>query len=119
MFALAKFSALAFFFRRESAALGVVARLVRGHGARSGTPATLDAECAADVAAFRVTETRRGWAEARHFADLNTALNHAAATDGVVWELYIGPTGARNWWSLTPGECQQRVPSSQWTANGE
>jgi len=58
---------------------------------------------------FRVTDRRRRWTRVRHFMDVGTALRHATASNGVVWERYVGPTGAVNWWSLTDEECEARL----------
>lgn len=58
---------------------------------------------------YRVTDRRLRWTRVRHFADGDAALRHAAATHGVVWERYVGPTGAVNWWSLGEAECAVRA----------
>lgn len=58
---------------------------------------------------YRVTDRRLRWTRVRHFADGESAVRHAAATEGVVWERYFGPTGAANWWSLNEAECAARA----------
>jgi hypothetical protein len=70
-------------------------------------------DCDAGASSFRVTDRRRRWTKVRHFMDVGTALRHAYANDGVVWERYVGPTGAVNWWSLTEEECEARLSGAQ------
>jgi len=107
MLALQRFSGLTTLFRREARSrpavrLGVVAG-VRGRDDR------VAAECAADGATYRVTDCLRRWSDVRYFVDLDAAACHAEACGGIVWERYTGPTGAVNWWSLTPQECAERA----------
>lgn len=106
MLALQRFSGLTTFFRREAqrrpaVRLGVVV------GTRP-REFVAPAECAADSATYRVTDSLRRWSQVRYFADIDSALRQAE-TGGVVWERYTGPTGAMNWWSLTPDECEARA----------
>ncbi len=70
-------------------------------------------DCDPGDSRFRVTDRRRRWTKARHFMDAGTALRHAGATGGVVWERYVGPTGAVNWWSLTDAECEA-MATAEW-----
>lgn len=70
-------------------------------------------DCDAGDSPFRVTDSRRRWTRVRHFMDVRTALRHAIANDGVVWERYIGPTGVVNWWSLTEAECEAMLAAAE------
>lgn len=107
MLALQRFSGLTTFFRREARSRPAV-RLAVVAGAR-GRGDVVPTECAADGASYRVTDCLRRWSDARYFADLDAAVRHAEDCGGIVWERYTGPTGAVNWWSLTPEECAARI----------
>lgn len=107
MLALQRFSGLTTFFRREAGRRPAVRLgVVPGSWTREEMA---PAECTADGATYRVTDCLRRWSDARYFADLEAAVRHADACGGIVWERYTGPTGAVNWWSLTPEECAART----------
>ncbi|MGE5526093.1 MAG: hypothetical protein ACM3SS_20445 [Rhodospirillaceae bacterium] len=107
MQALAKLYELPTFFRRACVSMAPALKYViaRRRNAESDCEAwSLD--CDPGDSAFRVTDKRRRWTKVRHFMDVGTALRHAEANDGVVWERYVGPTGEVNWWSLTDEDCE-------------
>jgi hypothetical protein len=116
---LAKLSVLPTFVRR--ACVAAVAPALRyaisrhTRAERECEPWAADGD--AGESRFRVTDRRRRWTKVRHFMDVGTALRYAYANDGVVWERYVGPTGAANWWSLTDEECEKRL-CAEVTADG-
>jgi hypothetical protein len=110
MHALARLSALPTFVRRACVAVAPALRYATWRRARVEQECEQWApDCDAGASRFRVTDRRRRWSRVRHFMDIGTALRHAYANDGVVWERYVGPTGAVNWWSLTDEECEARL----------
>ena len=106
MQALAKLSAFPTFFKRACGSVAPVLRSVAPRRRSDGDDRAWSAGADVGDSRFRVTDRRRRWTKVRHFADLDAALRHADAHQGVVWERYVGPTGAANWWSLTDEECE-------------
>jgi hypothetical protein len=110
MQAIAKIFALHTLFRRAYASLSSPAFTLVVPGRMPSTFDEADcADCDVDASAFRVTDRLRRWTRVRHFVDAEAAVTHAVGARGVVWEKYIGPTGAINWWSLTEEECEARL----------
>ena len=113
MQALARLSALPTFVRRACVAVAPALKYVTSRRARVEDCEQWAPDCDAGASGFRVTDRRRRWTRVRHFMDVDTAMRHAYANDGVVWERYVGPTGAVNWWSLTEEECEARLSGTQ------
>lgn len=114
MQALAKLSVLPTIVRRACVAMAPALKYVTEHRARAEQVCEPWApDCDAGESMFRVTDRRRRWTRVRHFMDAGTALRHANANGGIVWERYVGPTGAVNWWSLTDEECEAKVQGGE------
>jgi hypothetical protein len=110
MQALAKLSVLPTFVRRACVAVAPVLKYATSRHTRVDPDCEQWApDCDPGASLFRVTDRRRRWSKVRHFMDVDTALRYSYANDGVVWERYVGPTGATNWWSLTDQECEERL----------
>ncbi|HWI13206.1 MAG TPA: hypothetical protein VNT02_03100 [Burkholderiales bacterium] len=112
MQATAKFSAIQPLFRRACTLVAPVFRYVAARRDEQPELEVWSPDCDAGDSPFRVTDSRRRWTRVRHFMDVGTALHHSLANDGVVWERYVGPTGAVNWWSLTEAECEAMLAAA-------
>lgn len=109
MQAIAKLIALPTLFRRVCLRVGPVLKTALPAGDAAPACDAWHPETEPGESPYRVTDERHRWRRVRHFSDIAAAARHAEATGGVVWERYVGPTGAVNWWSLSEEECMARA----------